>query len=84
MTYEAGLSGFRSPGQAKAIANILEHMSTSDAYDEEEQAIAKNLSDGIRRFIKEDVILTNRLAYSRGQEDVLSEAFAIYVEAKRQ
>ena len=78
------ISGFRSTEQAEAIASILEHMSTSDAYDENEQSTAKTLSNTIRRFIKEGIILTQYVTYSRKQEDVLSEAFEIYVEAKRQ
>jgi len=84
MTYEAGLSGFTGSEQAEAIANILEHMSTSEGYDEKEQSTAKTLSDTIRRFIREGIILDKYVTYSRKQEDVLTEAFEIYVEAKRQ
>ena len=84
MTYEAGTSGFRSPEQATAIADILEHMSTSDAYDEKEQATAKTLSDRIKSYIKQGIILDKYVTYSRKQEDILAEAFEIYVEAKRQ
>jgi len=83
MTYEAELSGFRSAEQAEAIANILAHMSQSDAYDEKEQSTAKTLSDRIRRYIREGIILEKYVThYSRSEEDTISEAFAIYVETK--
>jgi len=84
MTYEAGPSGFRSSEQAEAIANILEHMSTSDAYDETEQSTAKTLSTRIKQYIKEGIILDKYVTYSSKQGDILSEAFDIYVEMKRQ
>ena len=43
MTYEVNPSGFRSTTQAEAIANILDHMSRSDAYDEKAAAISKKI-----------------------------------------
>ncbi len=82
MTYEVNPSGFRSTTQAEAIANILDHMSRSDAYDEKAQSRAKQLASSIRRYIKEDTILTSQLTYSREAEEILSEAFDIYTEAK--
>lgn len=82
MTYEARPSGFRSTTQAKAIATILEHMSASDAYDEEAQSTAKRLASSIHRYIKEGIILDKQLTYSGEAEDILNEAFEIYIEAK--
>jgi len=76
--------GFNSLEQANAIASILKHISESDAYDEKEQSTAKTLSDRIQRYIEEGIIFDKTLTYSRKQEDTLSEAFEIYVEAKWQ
>ena len=82
MTYEGSPSGFRSSTQAEAIANILDHMSVSDAYDETAQSRAKQLANSIRRYIKEGIILTKSLTYSLEAESILGEAFDIYAEAK--
>ena len=82
MTYKGNPSGFRSTKQAEAIANMLDYMSVSDAYDENAQSRAKQLASSIRRYIKGGIILTNRLTYSTEAESILSEAFDIYIEAK--
>ena len=82
MTYEGSTSSFRSTAQAEAIANILEYMSVSDAYDEKAQSRAKQLANSIRRYINRGIILTSQLTYSTEAESILSEAFGIYVEAK--
>lgn len=84
MTFEGSASGFSSDTQAETIATILERMSESDAYGEKEQSIAKRLATTIHQYIKEGIILDKRATYSTNSEEVLSEAFAIYVEAKRQ
>ncbi|MBU1067131.1 hypothetical protein KKE60_05060 [Patescibacteria group bacterium] len=84
MTLEAGPSGFRSPEQAEAIANILKHTSMSDSYDEKEQSTARTLSDRIKRYIEEGIILDKYITSNRGQETMLAEAFEIYVEVKEQ
>ena len=82
MTLEAGPSGFRSSEQAEAIASILKHMSVSESCDEKEQSTAKTLSDRIRRHIKEGIVLDKYVTLNREQENMLAEAFEIYVEAK--
>lgn len=82
MTYEGSPSGFRSNTQAEAIANILDHMSASDTYDEKDQSRAKQLANSIRRYIRKGTILTSQLTYSADAESILDEAFDIYVEAK--
>ncbi len=82
MTFEGSPSGFRSTTQAEAIASILDYMSSSDAYDEEDQSRAKQLASSIRRNIKEGIILDKQLTYSEEAERMLGEAFSIYVEAK--
>lgn len=82
MTFEGSSSGFRSATQAEAIATILDYMSGSDAYREEDQSTAKQLAIVIRRYIKGGIILTKRLTYSAEAKSILGEAFEIYVEAK--
>jgi len=81
MTITQGLHGFKSVEQARAIANILGHMSQSDGYSEDEQRLAVRLAERIDRLIIRGAILTEYVAYSPIQEEVLMEAFDIYMEA---
>lgn len=84
MSFRGSPSGFTSSTQAETIAEVLDFISKSDAYSEEDQATAKKLASTIRQYIKEEIILTKQLTYSTKTENMLNEAFEIYVEAKKQ
>ena len=77
-------SDFRSTKQAEAIADILKYMSTSNAYDEHRQEVAKTLANRVWKHIQDGVILDRHVTYTQEGEDVLVEAFDIYVKTKRQ